>query len=40
MALLGLILASVVNLFLDNAALDWITSYAGVLTPRHNMLDT
>lgn len=31
MALLGLIIASVVNLFFDNELLYWITTYAGVL---------
>lgn len=31
MALIGLVIASVVNLFLKNAALYWIISYAGVL---------
>jgi FtsH-binding integral membrane protein len=31
MALIGLILASVVNLFLANEAIYWITTYAGVL---------
>ena len=30
MALIGLILASVVNLFLANEAIYWITTYAGV----------
>lgn len=31
MALIGLILASVVNLFLQSSMLDWITTYAGIL---------
>jgi len=31
MALIGLILASVVNIFLQNSALVWITTYAGIL---------
>jgi uncharacterized protein len=31
MALIGLIIASVVNMFLANTALDWIITYAGVL---------
>ena len=31
MALLGLIIASVVNLFLNNETIYWITTYAGVL---------
>lgn len=31
MALIGIIIASVVNLFLANGALYWITTYAGVL---------
>jgi hypothetical protein len=31
MALLGLILASVVNLFMHNSTLMWITTYAGIL---------
>jgi hypothetical protein len=31
MALIGLILASIVNLFWANDALYWITTYAGVL---------
>ena len=31
MALIGLIIASVVNLFLASTTLMWITSYAGVL---------
>ena len=31
MALVGLILATIVNLFVANEALYWITTYAGVL---------
>lgn len=31
MALIGLILASVVNIFFKNSALYWITTYAGIL---------
>ena len=31
MALIGLVIASLVNLFLDNTVLYWITTYAGVL---------
>lgn len=31
MALIGIILASVVNLFLNNAMLDWVISYIGVI---------
>jgi Integral membrane protein, interacts with FtsH len=31
MALLGLVIASVVNLFLNNETIYWITTYAGVL---------
>lgn len=31
MALIGLILASVVNIFLQSSALSWVTTYAGVL---------
>jgi hypothetical protein len=31
MALIGLILASVVNLFLNSSALYWVTTYAGIL---------
>ena len=31
MALIGIILASIVNLFLNNAALDWVISYIGVI---------
>jgi uncharacterized protein len=31
MALIGLIIASVVNIFLRNPAIYWITSYAGIL---------
>lgn len=31
MALMGLILASVVNLFMHSAMLDWITTYAGII---------
>ena len=31
MALIGLIIASVVNIFMHSATLHWIVSYAGVL---------
>lgn len=31
MALIGLVIASVVNMFLNNDALYWITTYAGIL---------
>ena len=31
MALIGLIIASVVNLFIANEAIYWVTTYAGVL---------
>lgn len=31
MALLGLVIASIVNIFLRNSGLDWIITYAGVL---------
>ena len=31
MALLGLIIATIVNLFWDNSTLYWVTTYAGVL---------
>lgn len=31
MALIGLILASVVNIFLNSSALYWVTTYAGIL---------
>lgn len=31
MALIGLVIASVVNIFLNNSTLYWITTYAGVL---------
>jgi FtsH-binding integral membrane protein len=31
MALIGLIIASVVNIFWANSSLDWIITYAGVL---------
>jgi FtsH-binding integral membrane protein len=31
MALIGLIIASVVNIFLNSSTLNWIISYAGVI---------
>jgi uncharacterized protein len=31
MALIGLIIASVINLYYQNDTLDWITTYAGIL---------